>query len=78
MEQTTFQVRGMHCAACAQRIQQALARLEGVKRSRADHRRGEVRVVFDPARTPEAVVRAWLERAGYEVGGVVGAAGGTP
>jgi copper chaperone CopZ len=78
MEQTTFQVRGMHCAACAHRIQQALSRLAGVKRSRADHRRGEVRVVFDPARTSEAVVRACLEQAGYEVCGVVGAGGGTP
>ena len=78
MEQTTFQVRGLHCAACEHRIQQALARLAGVQRSRADHRRGEVRVVFDPARTPEAAVRACLEQAGYEVGGGAGAAGGTP
>ncbi len=78
MEQRAFQVRGLHCAACAHRIQQALARLAGVQRSRADHRRGEVWVVFDPARTPEAAVRACLERAGYEVRGVVGAAGGTP
>lgn len=78
MEQTTFQVRGMHCAACEHRIQKALSHLEGVKRSRADHRRGEMRVVFAPARTPESVVRTCLERAGYEVRGVVGAAGGTP
>ncbi len=78
MEQTTFQVRGMHCEACEHRIQKALSRLEGVKRSRADHRRGEVRVVFDPARTPESVVRACLEQAGYEVGGGAGAAGATP
>ncbi len=78
MEQATFQVRGMHCAACAQRIQQVLSRLAGVKRSRADHRRGEVRVIFDSARTSEAVVRACLEQAGCEVRGVAGAAGGAP
>lgn len=78
MEQTTFQVRGLHCAACEHRIEQMLARLEGVKRNRADHRRGEVRVIFDPARTSEAALRACLERAGYEVRGVVGPGGGSP
>ncbi len=75
MDQTTFQVRGMHCDTCEHRIEKALSRLEGVKRCHADHRRGEVRVVFDPARTPESAVRTCLEQAGYEIRGVVGTAG---
>ena len=76
MEQTTLHVTGMHCGACEQRIQKALSRLEGVKRSSADHRKQEVRVAFDPAQTSLAAIRAVIERADYRVEGVVGGAAG--
>ena len=80
MEQTTLHVAGMHCGACEHRIQRMLSRLEGVKRSAADHQRGEVRIVFDPAHTSLDAIRATIERADYRVEGVAGpfgAAGGT-
>lgn len=67
MEQRTFRVAGLRCKTCEYRIQKALSRLEGVRRSRADHRCGEVLVVFDATRTPESVVRACLERAGCKI-----------
>lgn len=67
MEQITLQVTGMTCVGCEQRIQQALGRLEGVQRSRADHRDAEVRVVFDSARITEQALRTCIEQAGYDI-----------
>ena len=67
MKEITFQVKGMSCSGCEQRIQKVLARVDGVVRSAADHQAEEVRVVFDPNRTSEQTVRAMIEQAGYEV-----------
>ena len=69
MEQLVLQVSGMTCTACENRIQRALGRLEGVRQASADHQAGEVRVVVDPAKTPEEAVRACIVQAGYEVSG---------
>jgi copper chaperone CopZ len=67
MEQLDLTVRGMTCSGCEQRIAKALSRLEGVVRSAANHQAGQVRVVFDGARTSEGAVRSTIEQAGYEV-----------
>lgn len=67
MEQVELRVSGMSCTACEQRIQRAVAQVTGVMRSAADHRSGQIRVVFDPARTSAEAVRARIEQAGYEV-----------
>jgi len=67
MEQVELQVRGMNCTACEQRIQRALAQLDGVARSAPDHRAAQVRVVWDPGGRSAPAVRARIERAGYEV-----------
>lgn len=62
-----LQVSGMNCESCARRIEKALTRLEGVRSCSADHRGGEVRVVFDASRTPEDAVRGCIRQAGFEV-----------
>ena len=67
MEQVQLRVSGMSCHACEQRIEKALARVDGVLRGTADHQAGQVRVVFDPARTSAEAVQASIERAGYGV-----------
>lgn len=67
MEQVELRVEGMRCTACERRIERTLAQVDGVVRSQADHRAARVRVVFDPVRTSTLVVRARVERAGYEV-----------
>lgn len=67
MEQIELRVNGMSCRACEQRIEKALAQVDGVLRSAADHRAGQVRVVFDPARASQKSVRSRIEQAGYEV-----------
>ena len=67
MQQVKLRVKGMSCGACEQRIQRALAQVDGVVQSAADHRAAQVRVMFDPARTSEHDVRSCVERAGYTV-----------
>ena len=69
MEQLELHVNGMTCGACEQRIQRALAQIDGVMRSAADHRAARVKVVFDPARTSAESVQARIKQAGYEVVG---------
>lgn len=67
MQQVELHVKGMSCGACEQRIQRALAQVDGVAHSAVDHRAARVRVMFDPARTSERDVRSCVERAGYSV-----------
>ena len=67
MQQIEFRLTGMSCRGCEQRLEKALARVEGVVRSAADHRAGQVRVVFDRTRTSEQAVRSRIEQAGYKV-----------
>ena len=67
MDQLEFRVTGMTCTACEQRIQRALAQVDGVVRSAADHRAARVKVVFDPARTSAQAVQARIQQIGYEL-----------
>lgn len=67
MEQIELRVNGMTCTGCEQRIQRALAQVDGVVRSQADHRAATVKIVFDPTRTADQAVRARIRQAGYEV-----------
>ena len=69
MEQVELRVSGMTCMACERRIERALAQVDGVVRSAADHRAARVKVVFDPARTSAETVQARIKQAGYEAGG---------
>lgn len=66
-EQLVVQVSGMTCSGCESRIGAGLARLDGVRRSSADHRSGRVRVAFDPAEVSAEAVRARIEQLGYTV-----------
>ncbi len=68
MKQLDLKVTGMDCASCERRIQTALSQIDGVVRSSADHKRGEVTVVIDPARVSEEGVRDALDQAGFKVG----------
>ena len=67
MTELELHVTGMSCTACEQRIQRALAQVEGVVRSTADHRAARVKVVFEPGRTSADAVQARIKQAGYGV-----------
>jgi copper chaperone len=72
-EQLLVQVEGMSCGGCEQRISTALARLEGIRHSTADHSSGQVRVAYDPEHVSAGTVRGRLEEMGYAVVSETGA-----
>ncbi len=57
----------MHCPSCARAIEGALLGHRGVERVRADHERGEVRVVFLPGKTDVAELAEEVTRLGYRL-----------
>ena len=67
MEQRTLQVPGMHCGGCANRIEDALKHVEGVRRVKADFMAHTVDVAFDSEKVDETTVRSVIEKTGYEV-----------
>lgn len=63
---SSFQLSGMHCAACAGIIEQAVAGLKGVHGVRVSASAQRATVHWDPARTrPSQLIEA-VRRAGYE------------
>ncbi len=57
----------IHCAACEQRIGNALKRLEGVEHVVASAETQHVQVTINPAKVQEGQVQARLEQLGYEM-----------
>ena len=58
-------VEGMTCAACSNRIQRTLTRLDGVESAQVNFANGRATVVHDPA-VDDARLRAAIERLGYQ------------
>jgi Cd2+/Zn2+-exporting ATPase len=63
----TFDVAGMDCADCAAKLEARLARLDGVSAARVDFGLARLTVVYSPARTPEAALRAAADELGYRI-----------
>src|SRR5690349_23194320 len=59
-------VLGMHCAACAARIEKALARAPGVSRAGVNFATGRASVAFDPDVTGPDALRAVVRDQGYD------------
>lgn len=66
-DQLEVDVSGMSCGGCEERIRAALGRLDGVRRSSADHRSGRVRVAYDPAAVTARAVRERITDLGYTI-----------
>jgi copper chaperone CopZ len=66
-EDRTFQVPGMHCAGCENRLQTVLGRVEGVVKADASHQAGEVRVRYDAGRVSGEEISERIRAAGYDV-----------
>lgn len=62
-----FQITGMDCSGCENRVKTAVGRVEGVIKADADHRTGRVGVRFDEDRVSEDDVKERIRAAGYEV-----------
>jgi Cu+-exporting ATPase len=59
-------IGGMSCAACAQRVEKALKRLDGVTEASVNLVAEKATVVYDPQKLRVAAIKAAIEKAGYE------------
>jgi len=60
-------VRGMHCAACVDKVERALKGVAGVDRASVNLATEQATVSFDPERTSVDALRAAVTAAGYEL-----------
>jgi len=60
-------VKGMTCAACAARVEKALASLNGVQTAAVNLATQSAQVLYDPEKTGIRDMRRGVEAAGYEV-----------
>ena len=67
MKSTTFKIEGMHCNACANRIQTLVAAAPGVRGATVSFKDGEARVLYDPQATSDEQLIETIERPGYRV-----------
>ena len=57
---------GMHCAACANRIEKALNRVQGVESCNVNYATQRATVNYDPAQTDANQLRGVVQNAGYD------------
>ena len=65
LQRSDIAVEGMTCAACANRIQRSLTKLDGVSEARVNFANGRATVVHDPS-VADDQLRIAIERLGYE------------
>jgi P-type Cu2+ transporter len=64
--ESALQLAGMHCAACAGLIENALARVDGVTAVQVSAASERASVTWDPDRTRPSALIAAVKRAGYD------------
>lgn len=64
-ERLTLRLEGMHCGACAERIEDTVGRLEGVVSADVDFEQTRAVVVYDPRRISPSRIIAAIEDAGF-------------
>lgn len=67
MENRTFQVEGMSCAACARTIEKVSRKVEGVKEANVNFATEKLTVSFDPSKMKINHLKKDIERAGYKI-----------
>ena len=61
----TFHVKGMHCEHCKNRVEEVINDIEGAA-GRVNLKKGELTVSY-AAEVSDEVIKAKIERAGYEI-----------
>ena len=59
-------VSGMHCAACARRIEKALGALDGVTVASVNFATEKAAVTYDPQKIRQSAIRAAIEKEGFK------------
>lgn len=65
-KQTTMQITGMTCAACANRIEKGLNKLEGVSSANVNFALEKASVSYDPARIDPLRLEQTIQKLGYD------------
>ncbi|WP_318616805.1 heavy metal translocating P-type ATPase [Sporosarcina sp. YIM B06819] len=63
----TLQINGMTCAACANRIEKGLSKIEGVEKANVNFALESSTIVYDPAKTNVNEFKERVEKLGYSV-----------
>lgn len=64
-KQTSLQITGMTCAACANRIEKGLNKLEGVKEANVNFALEKATITYDPSKVSSAQMEQSIEKLGY-------------
>jgi Cu+-exporting ATPase len=67
MSKETIKISGMTCAACAQRVQKAVGKVEGVSDANVNFATEKLTVEFDEQVASIPIIRDAVEKAGYGV-----------
>ncbi|TYR81366.1 copper-translocating P-type ATPase [Priestia megaterium] len=67
LKETTLQIRGMTCAACANRIEKGLKKIEGVQNATVNLALEKSTVVYDPGAATVQDFESKIQKLGYEV-----------
>jgi copper chaperone CopZ len=70
IKEVTFNVH-LHCENCVKKVQENISFEKGVKGLDVCQGHQTVTVKYDPAKTSEEILKAAIEKLGYEVSGVV-------
>ncbi|WP_393959916.1 heavy metal translocating P-type ATPase [Priestia megaterium] len=66
-KEATLQITGMTCAACSNRIEKELKKIEGVKEASVNLALERSTIIFDPAKTNPQAFEEKIEKLGYGV-----------
>jgi Cu+-exporting ATPase len=67
MNKKNFKIRGMHCASCAQTIEKALKKTDGVSGASVNYATEGCEVSFDNKKIDEGNISKVVEKSGYEL-----------
>ncbi|MFS0728403.1 heavy metal translocating P-type ATPase [Paenibacillus sp. 1P07SE] len=65
LQQSSMQITGMTCAACANRIEKGLSKMEGIKQANVNFAMERATVTFDPSQTDMSRMEQNIQKLGY-------------
>ncbi len=66
MKVDVVKTTGMHCGGCEMNAQEFVSELPGIKKVKADSKKGEVKVEYDEKKTTLEEIKAKIVEAGYK------------
>ena len=67
MEKANICVEGMSCGHCEAAVADAVRKLPGVEKAKANRKKNDVEVQFDSAQVSLEQIKAAIEETGYDV-----------